>query len=109
MFIRQNIDFPENFSVGLVFLADDARKITLIRCNGPHGEFRTGDPDHPHFGTHVHVAEAGRVNSGARDEAGAVPCEEFATLDDAIAFFMIRCGVANARDYFPRSGQTSLL
>ena len=34
VFMRQNEDFPENFSIGLKYLsAEDRGEITLLRCN----------------------------------------------------------------------------
>ena len=39
VFIRQNLQFAENFSIGLRYRADlPLGAITLLRYNGPHGE-----------------------------------------------------------------------
>ena len=39
VFIRQNLQFVENFSIGLRYRADlPLEAITLMRYNGPHGE-----------------------------------------------------------------------
>lgn len=47
-FLRRNEDFPENFSIGLVFLPGDVSgELPLLRCNGPHGTTNESlDPDH---------------------------------------------------------------
>ena len=38
VFIRQNVKFPENFSVGMDFVPrDEPGSVCLLRCNGPHG------------------------------------------------------------------------
>ena len=40
VFIRQNTNFIENFSIGLLYHTGDRmlRTIALVRYNGPHGE-----------------------------------------------------------------------
>jgi hypothetical protein len=66
VFIRVSIDFPENFSAGLDFLADDGSRISLLRCNGPH-EGWTPDPARPnswHYGCHIHRARELEALSG---------------------------------------------
>ena len=52
VFMRRNEDLPENFSIGLAFLAKDGSgEVVLLRCNGPHGGYNDSfDPDHPHLG-----------------------------------------------------------
>jgi hypothetical protein len=47
VFMRRSEDLPENFSIGLVFLAKDGSgELVLLRCNGPHGGYNDSfDPD----------------------------------------------------------------
>ena len=55
VFIRQNTNFIENFSIGLLYHTGDRmlRTIALVRYNGPHGE-TSRNPD-GHFGNpHIH-------------------------------------------------------
>lgn len=43
VFIRQNVKFPENFSVGLDFVPrDEPGSVCLLRCNGPMGRISCG-------------------------------------------------------------------
>jgi hypothetical protein len=51
VFMRRSEDLPENFSVGLAFLAKDGSgEVVLLRCNGPHGGYNDSfDEDHPHW------------------------------------------------------------
>ncbi len=75
-FLRRNEDFPENFSIGLVFLpGDGSGELTLLRCNGPHGTTNESfDPDHPHVDYHVHRAGAALLEAGLRPEKHSSPC-----------------------------------
>ncbi|QNI31496.1 hypothetical protein H7849_20835 [Alloacidobacterium dinghuense] len=80
MFMRRSEDFPENFSIGLVYQpTDGSGEITLLRCNGKHGEYRgTFDPDHPHYDFHIHKADAAIMATGCRPEKNAAKTLEYA-------------------------------
>lgn len=46
-FMRQSLEFTEDFSVGLEYLPkDEPGRFCLVRCNGMHG----GHQVHPHHG-----------------------------------------------------------
>ena len=68
VFMRHSEDLPENFSVGMVFMAKDGTgEIVLLRCNGPHGGYNDSfDPGHPHWDYHVHRASAEMIEAGFR-------------------------------------------
>lgn len=90
MFMRRNEDLPENFSVGLRYNANDGRsEITLLRCNGKHGEFTgTGDQSHPHWDFHIHKATAIAQDAGFAAEKFAARTNEFASYEQAIQYFV---------------------
>lgn len=100
-FIRCNIHFSENFTVGLDFNPREAKgTICLFRCNGAHGENRML----PHHSScHIHRASAESINSGLKPESNITPTEEYSTLDEAIQFFVKEINLSNEdrRDYFP--------
>lgn len=59
VFIRQNTEFIENFSIGLRFQTGSRQLglITLVRYNGPHGETsRTSDGHYAQ--PHIHCIAA---------------------------------------------------
>lgn len=89
-FARQSTRFAENFSIGLEYEPDDGTEsITLLRCNGPHGDFnRAADPTHPHFHTHIHTATEAAIEAGRRPESMAVITTEFASVKEAIRYFL---------------------
>ncbi|MDR3764237.1 MAG: hypothetical protein P4M01_09105 [Acidobacteriota bacterium] len=109
MFLRQNEDFPENFSIGLKYHPNDGRsEIILLRCNGKHGMFnKTGVPDHPHFDFHVHRATEVALAAGLRAESRAEKCEEFASLEEALQYFVVAINLEqkDANKHFPKSTQ----
>jgi hypothetical protein len=70
VFLRRSEDLPENFSIGLAFLAKDGSgEVVLLRRNGPHGGYNDSfDPEHPHWDYHVHRASAEMIEAGLRPE-----------------------------------------
>jgi hypothetical protein len=85
-FIRFNMKFIENFSIGLDFdPSDEKGTICLLRCNGTHGD-NMYIPHHNKF--HIHRATAETINSGAKPESNIELTEEYATLEQAIQYFI---------------------
>lgn len=114
VFVRQNIDFPENFSVGLVFSANDGRpEIKLLRCNGKHGEFNRNsgsDPSHPHWDFHIHRATEEALDSGCTAEKNATATTEFASLEEAVQYFVkaVNLDPKDISKHFRATQQTAL-
>lgn len=67
VFMRKNVYFEENFSIGLMYQAtDEPSSITLLRMNGAHGKHTNNWPqDHPHYGCHIHIATEENLNLGS--------------------------------------------
>jgi len=107
VFMRRNEDFPENFSIGLAFLAKDGTgELVLLRCNGPHGGYNDSfDPAHPHWDFHVHRASAEMIAAGLRPEKAATISAEYASFEEAVQYFLRETNVANAREYFADPAQ----
>jgi hypothetical protein len=108
-FMNQNIMFPENFSVGLVYKPKEERgSITLLRCNGMHG----GTIQNPHHAyCHIHTVQADYLNQGARVENHIEITNEYSTFDMAIQYYINRIGIVpgDRQRYFPPpSGQVGL-
>ncbi|MCL4555116.1 MAG: hypothetical protein M1617_00305 [Actinobacteria bacterium] len=107
VFMRQNVKFPDSFSVGLVHRMPGGTEITLFRCNGPHGEVLEdprGGASKPHFGFHVHRASVINIASGRSPEAGGAITKEYGTFEDAVTYFLDRCGIVDAQSHFPQLG-----
>ena len=100
-FIRYNIRFPENFSVGLDYdPRDEKGTICLLRCNGDHGENNV----FPHHATfHIHRASASTINEGLKPESNIEPTSEYSGIDEAIQFYvgLINIDSLQAQKYFP--------
>jgi hypothetical protein len=110
-FMRQSEDLPENFSIGWVFTPRDGTgDITLLRCNGPHGGYNYNcDPDHPHWGYHVHRASASMIEADLRPEREATQNKEFASFVEARQYFwkaanIDTAGTCFAQEFLPFSG-----
>lgn len=111
VFMRQNITFPDAFSIGLVYCLPEGGEVTLIRCNGPHGPVVANplsETGMPHYGFHIHTATSDNIANGRRPEAGAEITSEYGTLEDALAYFVRRCGISGAEAYFPALGNPTL-
>jgi hypothetical protein len=109
MFMRKNEEFPENFSIGLIYHPHDGRgEITLFRCNGPHGYFNSGiDPTHPHFDYHIHQASEKAIEAGAAPEKFAAKTTEYASYEEALQCFVkaVHLNEKDAQKYFPAKTQ----
>ena len=102
VFMRRSEDLPENFSIGLAFLAKDGSgEVVLFRCNGPHGGYNDAfDPDHPHWDYHAHRASAEMIEAGLRPERAATINRDFASYEEAVQYFLRATNIADARTYF---------
>ena len=105
IFMRQNVDFPENFSIGLAYSPRDGREtITLLRCNGKHGDFNSNfDPQHPHWDFHVHRASDKAIEAGFAPEKFAIKTTEYASFEEALQVFVkqVNLNLKDAQKYFP--------
>lgn len=110
VFLRQATGFPENFSIGLVFLpGDGSGDLHLLRCNGPHGDYnRSFDPGHSHFECHVHRASAEALAVGRRAESEASRTEAYARFEEAVLYFGQAVNVADWLQHFPAYAQIPL-
>jgi len=108
-FIRCNIHFRENFTVGLDFNPREEKgTICLLRCNGAHGENRLLPY---HSSCHIHRASAESINSGVKPESNIFQTEEYSSLEEAIQFFVREINMSNAdrREYFPPPDTQAIL
>ena len=112
IFMRRNDDFPENFSVGLRYSANDGRpEITLLRCNGKHGVFTgAGDATHPHWDFHIHMASEAAQDAGYVAEKFAEKTAEFASYEQAIQYFVkaVNLSAEDSSRYFSNEVQSTL-
>jgi hypothetical protein len=111
VFMRVNERFPENFSVGLVYdPRDETGDLTLLRCNGPHGEHDTLPMEDPpaHFRCHIHRARADVVNAGLAPDKFAELTEKYASFPEALRHFLRLANIAGAEAYFPPGNQQLL-
>jgi hypothetical protein len=100
-FIRCNVQFNENFSVGLDYNPREEKgTICLLRCNGSHGETKIY-PHHSAF--HIHMANAETINSGLKPESNIHVTTDYASLDEAIQFYLRKINVTmqDRKNYFP--------
>jgi hypothetical protein len=108
-FFRRNERFPENFSLGLIYLPSDAVRFPLVRVNGPHGDFNCSfDPSHPHSDTHVHRMSAEDLAAGIMKPRLVAVSREYASFEQAIPYFLNLVKVMDAGLYFDRYLQLEL-
>ena len=108
VFMRQNRDFPENFSIGLDYVPkEEPGSFCLIRCNGVHG----GHKVHPHhLHCHVHRTNAEDVNAGLRVERHIEPTQSYAAYIDGFRHFVLATNIQSSdlSQHFPNLGQGQL-
>lgn len=99
VYIRQSVEFEEDFSVGLEYLPkDEAGSFTLLRCNGKHG----GHEAFPHhLNYHIHTVKAEDINAGIKTERHIEPTLEYASFLEAISYFLSFINLEGCEKYFP--------
>lgn len=86
VYIRSSIHFKENFTIGMDYNPKEEKgSRCLLRCNGAHGE-NIAFPHHTTF--HIHKASAETINRGLKPESNIEETSEYASLDEAIHFFV---------------------
>jgi hypothetical protein len=103
VFMRQSDDFPENFSIGLVYLpGEEPGEVILIRCNGQHGGTRV----HPHHAVfHTHRMKAEDLNAGIKEARLIEQASDYASFTDAARVFCRRIQLEETDKHFPGSNQ----
>lgn len=110
VFIRQNLQFVENFSIGLRYRADlPLGAITLVRYNGPHGE-TSRTPDGHYAQPHIHRITEQELASGSTQpqERDRTTTNQYGTLERALWVFFNDVRVSNHDKYFPEITQLRL-
>ncbi|HBP53866.1 MAG TPA: hypothetical protein DD643_05795 [Synechococcus sp. UBA8638] len=111
VFVRQNLRFMENFSIGLCYKKTDLGigKFNLVRYNGPHGE-RSRSPDGHYAKSHIHRISEQDFASGSTQpqERDRTITDQYATLEEALPVFFREISVSNYHQYFPNFSQLQL-
>ena len=104
VFIRQNLVFEENFSIGLRYRTGitGLGNVTLVRYNGPHGEY-SRDPDGHFAQPHVHRITAAGIAAGrvSPKELDRQITDRYSTFDSALFAFLSDVMVEEFLEYFP--------
>jgi hypothetical protein len=106
VFIRQSDDFPENFSLGLMYQpGEEPGSFQLLRCNGQHG----GERVHPHHAVfHIHRSKAEDINAGILEPREIEHAASYASFREALAHFCRLIRLDRSDDYFPGLTQAIL-
>ncbi|MFO1026005.1 MAG: hypothetical protein U1E70_12515 [Acetobacteraceae bacterium] len=94
VFMRQSLEFAEDFSLGLVYLSEDGKRMTLIRYNGQHDQ--SNDPydlAKPHFQYHIHKATPENLNNGRYTKHPAATTGLYASFTEATQEFLATIGL----------------
>jgi len=108
VFIRQHKEFRENFSIGLLYHLEE-ESINLFRCNGNHGEVVVDilNPS-PHYGFHTHKITADLLENNINEPKKVEVTSEYASFEQALAYFCRYVNVKDCSDYFPNINQLKL-
>ena len=112
VFIRQNVRFPNGFSVGLRYKVHDGNltTITLVRYNGAHGEY-SRDEDGHYAVPHIHYITPEEIAKGHSQpqEKYRENTNKYDTFDDALRVFFHDTSTENYLEYFPELTQGRLV
>ena len=105
-FLRQSDEFPENFSVGLMYQPNEEPvSFQLIRCNGQHG----GERVHPHHAVfHVHRCKADDLTAGILEPRHIEQTTAYASFREALSHFCRMIQLERPDDHFPGITQIRL-
>lgn len=111
VFIRQNTEFIENFSIGLRYQTGDRAlgTIVLVRYNGPHGE-TSRQPDGHFAKPHTHLMTEAELSTGNSQpqERKREFTDQYGTYEEALRVFFDDIAVVNYDEYFPETIQPRL-
>lgn len=111
VFIRQNDEFIENFSIGLRYKTRNRTlgTITLVRYNGPHGETSRGATGH-FARPHIHRVTARELAEGNREpqERHREITDRYSTYEQALLVFFKDTATTNHLEYFGELRQLEL-
>ena len=110
VFIRVNMDFPENFSIGLRHCPPEGGRQELLRYNGPHGAFKARRGDQVHSASsHIHLADEDSIKAGLRADHGGEKTDEYGiAYTQALTCFLQRVNAKGAVGFFPELPRTAV-
>ena len=112
VFVRQNVRFTANFSVGLTYFTGDSQmgRITLVRYNGPHGEYSQA-PDGHFAAPHIHRITEDEIDSGSYQpqERHREITDRYTTFDQALRVFFTDISADGFESHFPNLIQLRLI
>ena len=109
LFVRQNSDLAEDFSVGLRLDQQGTEPLMLVRYNGPNH-------DHPNKleGTkcegscHIHKATQRYIQAGRKPEGFAESTERYRTNEGALSCLVKDCNISGINPEPDNTNQTEL-
>lgn len=111
VFVRRNMEFIENFSIGLRYNTNlqNLGKITLLRYNGAHGETSRAKDGH-YARPHIHRLTSKDIELGIIDpsERDREITDKYITLEEAIDIFFDDINLTDFGKYFEALMQRSL-
>ena len=103
VFIRQSMKYIEDFSIGLRYHTNDRKipSITLVRYNGPHGEYSLHSDGH-YAKPHIHRITEEELKDGCfqPSEKHREITDRYQTFDQALLTFFSDLKVLNYQSYF---------
>jgi len=93
VFIRQSLEFPEDFSLGLLYILE-GKRILLVRYNGQHEQ--TDDViklQNLHFQYHIHKASPENLNNGRLEKHASTHSANYASFEEATTEFLTDIGI----------------
>lgn len=99
VFLRQSLEFAENFSLGLIYVPiGDPGSFALVRCNGQHGG-TASQPHHAYYHTHKCIADD--LNDGILEPRRIEQTSAYASYFEALGYFLDMINLENAENFFP--------
>lgn len=107
IFMRQNIDLLQDFSVWLKYKGQEW-EVILCRYNGDHGEHRNKLDGYKIRWFHKHTYNMEYVQEWLSDDAFATATNDYQSIEEALLQVFKDYNIQNYQDFFPDFGKKTL-
>lgn len=108
IFICENTQLIEIFSVGLIYIPVHSGNVIILRYNGNHGMHKNQITKECFSGCHIHKYSEDASKKGIRAENQALQTTTYTTVKGALKALLTDINVLNIYEFFPDYQQENL-
>ncbi len=101
VFMRENLQLTNAYSIGLIRITEENGEIVLCRYNGRHGQHRNQIEKEIIESEHIHMYNQEYVANGYRADGYAIRAHTYTHFKQAVFVFFKDMHIVNYADFFP--------